>query len=104
MLETIPKKHLESEEELLIALKNEEEVLVIYIVADGCKILDTTRCIRTAAMLLIGCYYVFDLDYSAIYGQFWGFLQHWVVGDIFPQNKCTSWINFSEQYRAHVKK
>eukprot|EP00105_Crassostrea_gigas_P039153 XP_019923301.1 PREDICTED: uncharacterized protein LOC105329498 [Crassostrea gigas] len=106
-LENIPKKHLDSEKESppsLIVFKNEDEVLVIYIVADGCQILDTTRCIRTAVMLLIASYYVFDLDYPAIYGQFLGFLQHWVVGDIFTQNKCTNWINFSEQYRAHVKK
>lgn len=106
-LENISKKHLDSEEESppsLIVFKNEYEVLVIYIVADGCQMLDTTRCIRTAVMLLIASYYVFDLDYPAIYGQFLGFLQHWVVGDIFTQNKCTNWITFIEQYRAHVKK
>lgn len=89
-------KHLESEEEsppALIFFKNEEEeeeeVLVIFIVADGCTILDTIRCIWKAAMLHIGCY-VFDLEYPSLYGQFLGFLQHRVVGDILTQNKCTN--------------
>lgn len=57
-------------------------------------------------MLNIGCYIVFDLEYPSIYGQFLGFLQHRVVGDIelFTQNKCTNWIIFSELYMAHVQK
>lgn len=37
------------------------------------KIFDTTQCIRTAAILLTGCCYVFDLDYPAVYDNFWVF-------------------------------
>jgi hypothetical protein len=89
----------------LVVFLNEEEIVVMYIVGDGCKILETTRCVMTAILLLIGAYYVFDLDYPVMYAQFLGLLQHWVVGDIFTQNKCTNWINFSEQFRlAYVKK
>lgn len=69
-----------------------------------CKILDTIRCIWKAAMLNIGCYIVFGLEYPSICGQFLGFLQHRVVGDILTQNKCTNWINFSELYMAHIQK
>lgn len=44
-------------------------------------------------MLHIGCYHVFDLECPSIYGQFLGFLQHRVVGDILTQNKCANCIN-----------
>jgi hypothetical protein len=43
----------------------------------------------TAALLLMGAYYVVDLDYSVIYAKFFGILQHWVVADIFTQSKST---------------
>lgn len=59
--------------------------------------MESTRSIVSATLLLMVAYYVFDLDYPAIYGQFVGVLQHWVIRDIFTQNKCTNWINFSDQ-------
>lgn len=88
----------------MVVFLNEEEIVVFYVIGDGCKILETTTCIRTATLLLMSAYYVSDLDYPVIYGQFLGILQHWVVGDIFTQIKTTSWINFSEQFRlTYVK-
>lgn len=62
------------------------------------KIFDTTQCIRTAAILLTGCYYWPRLP-SSIW-QFLGFLQYWVVGHILTQNNCTNWIHFSKQYNS----
>lgn len=53
------------------------------------KIFDTAQCIRTAAILLTGCYYVFG--FSSISR---------VVGHILTQNNCTNWINFNKQYNS----
>jgi hypothetical protein len=56
----------------------------------------------TAALLLMGAYYVFDLDYPGIYAQVLSILQHWVVGDNFTQSKGT--MDFSDQFRLAYAK
>jgi hypothetical protein len=54
---------------------------------------------------LIAIYYVFDLEYTTMYAQMVGIIQHWVVGDAYTEQRCTNFIKFSDNivycYQQH---
>lgn len=82
---------------LVVFLDEDNNTLCIYIIGDNCKIFAQTCNIFDAIVLLIASYYVFDLDYPAIFSQTLGLIQHWVIGDPFTENKCSSWVKFSDE-------
>jgi hypothetical protein len=51
------------------------------VAGDNCQIFGQTLSVLDSIMLLIAIYYVFDLEYPAMYAQMLGIIQHWVVGD-----------------------
>ncbi|XP_076086863.1 uncharacterized protein LOC143057442 [Mytilus galloprovincialis] len=100
-VDQLPQTQLETAAEdpprLVVFLDPEEDVSCIYVVGDNTQIFGQTTNILDAIVLLIACYYVFDLDYPAIYSQVLGLIQHWVIGDPFTENKTSAWIKFSDE-------
>ena len=91
IIECIPQKQLESDEEsapsLVVFCNEEEDFMLIHLVRDGCKVSQSACHVPAAAPLLLGAYDTFYLDYPVIFAQFFGIL------------------HFSEQFRlAYVRK
>lgn len=71
----------------LIALKKAGELVNIAIVADGSVILMDTTIVEEAITLLVGFYYVVDLEYPRIYSQLLGFFQQVALQQPFEGHK-----------------
>lgn len=81
--------HSDQDEDLNSAEKSPPHIVVtvgnnslehVYIIGDGW----TIPCgegddVCDAIILLLGTYYIFDLEYPRIYSQILGFLQHYVL-------------------------
>jgi hypothetical protein len=65
-------------------------VIPNYVVGDNCLMFGQTLSVLDSIMLLIAIYYVFDLEYTTMYVQMLGIIQHWVVGDAYTEQKCTN--------------
>jgi hypothetical protein len=55
-----------------------------------------TLSVLDSIMLLIAIYYVFDLEYTTMYAQMVGIIQHWVVGDAYTEQKWSNFLKFSD--------
>ena len=66
-----------------------------YVVGDNCQMFGQTLSVLDSIMLLIAIYYVFDLEYTTMYAQMVGIIQHWVVGDAYTEQKFSDMLSIS---------
>jgi hypothetical protein len=106
-VENLTERHLHTEETaapmLCVALDDSNDVLCIYVIGDNTKIFAQTSNIFDSLVLLMACYYVFDLAYPSPYAQFLGLLQHWGIGDPFTESKVGGWVKFSDILARHCE-
>jgi hypothetical protein len=71
-----------------------------YVVAEGKVIHGQTKSVLDALILVLAVYYVFDLQYPAIYGQLLGFLQQQVLEQPYTFFKGTNFQTFLARVKA----
>ena len=96
-MEKYTKSHEEEGPKLILFLKGKDQLEMAVIATDNCRIYCQAENIINSIMILLACYYVFNLDYPRKYSQCLGFLQQYVLGDAFTNEK-------SLKYRHFVKK
>lgn len=78
----------------------ENSFKMAYIVAEGHKINAQTSNILDTVIALLAAYYVFDLNYPAMYGQFLGFLQQFVLEEPYIYFKGTNFQTLSSRIKS----
>ena len=69
-----------------------EEYKGAYVVGENVVIKFLGSTVWEAALVLLGTYYIADLEYPAIYGQFLGLLQQFILEDPYTLSKGTNLI------------
>lgn len=70
------------------------------IVCDGTHIEPQAADSVNAILLLLATYYVFDVQYPRPYSQILGFLQQYVLDDLYTGLKCANFLHFVSRLAA----
>ena len=88
------KSHEEEGPRLVMFLNGKEQLEMAVIVTDSCKIYCQAKSILDSIIILLASYYVFNLDYPRKYYQCLGFLQQYVLWDVFTGDKSSKYKQF----------
>ena len=78
----------------LIAVYHRDQFVNSFIVGDEVSISLNAASLLTSVVVLLGAYYVFDLDYPQIYLQFFGLLQQLMLGESYTGSKGSHLTRF----------
>ena len=84
----------------LIAISKEDLIVNMAIVCDGVYILLETKETVEAMLVLLGIYYITDLEYPRVYAQVLGFLQQTVLLQQYEGHKTSGFIQFMKRITA----
>lgn len=80
-------------------LTTDGDIKMVYVVGEGTVINSRTTNVLDAVVVLLGAYYIFDLNYPAIYGQLLGFLQQHILEEPYTYFKGSNYQNFSNKLK-----
>lgn len=87
----------------LRSLTIDNNIKIIYAVGGGVFIDCGTNNSLKAIVALLGGYYIFDLNYPAIYGQLLGFLQQHILEEPYTYFKGSNYQQFSNKLKFSIK-
>lgn len=102
MPEEVLHRKLSVKEKAPLALRilyTDDDVKMVYVVGEGSVINTHTTNILDAVIILLGAYYIFDLNYPAMYGQLLGFLQQHILEEPYTYFKGTNFQKFSNKLK-----
>ncbi|XP_071845550.1 uncharacterized protein [Apostichopus japonicus] len=80
----------------------DNDIKMIYAVGEGVTIDCRTTNSLEAIVALLGGYYIFDLNYPAIYGQLLGFLQQHILEEPYTYFKGSNYQQFSNKLKFSI--
>lgn len=98
LLKTAP----EDSPKIVYFMKNGEKEL-IEVVGDGMVIHLNQNTLHNALLVLISCYYVFDLSYPRVHCQSLGFIQHTVLQDKYRDTKTAGFTTLLGKLEGKTK-
>lgn len=100
-------KYLESEEDeypRLVLFFKSGRFFEAKVVSDGVVVHTQADNIAYALIILLGCYYVFNIEYPRVYSQFLGFLQVIVAGERWTGNKGQGFVQTLDLVQKEMEK
>ena len=79
------------------------EYKMAYVVGEGVRINTQAHSVLDSLVVLLAVYYVFDLNYPAMYGQLLGFLQQHVLEEPYTYFKGSNFKTFSARVGLNEK-
>ena len=70
-----------------------------YVVGEGQTISCQSDSVIGCLIVLLGVYYVMDINYPDMYSQLLGFLQQHIIKEPFTLKKGTKFINFADRIK-----
>ena len=83
----------------LIILRGDDGLNGAYIIGDGVNIRCYGDCVMVYVLQLVAVYYIFDVDYPRAHAMFLGFLQQFVVNELFVRESSKKFKFFCKKVR-----
>ena len=88
----------------LLVVMEESTVIQCLVVADDCKLECPAMTFRQALFILISIYYIAWLSYPSAFNQIVGFLQEYVLGELFATNRAKSCVQLMHKLEKIITK
>ena len=100
-VETLLESKAASPPHLVVIMKH-NELELCYVLGDQVQI-NCQSGVLDGLVVLLGTYYVCDLDYPDIFSQALGILQQHVLGDVYTGKKGTNFILFTKSLSKELE-